>query len=408
MDTELPWRMIWEESKRTAIHYCDDGRYPQCRVERAIASLERLYGEEWIQNVVTNGHPLIQLMFYWPGVREFTEYFELIAFAAGRTNEAPVADMIARTKSSSWLHFNAVLEELRVLYCFNRVGLSARQLPERQKQSKKHPFTKTQDLAIDWEHAPFHVEVTQLLATEEMGRADQAWRRLTDLHHRWAGRGTLQIASRPFSERHIAYIEQQMLKAITHASETGVATYVDPGVISYVIWKDSHEQAASRILSELELETGRVSMAWRFRSPASPFRVIQKITEKRAQSSQVPWLLVIRATDGLPDEAHATELADQVSEYIYDHEYLVGVVLYYRWQFWGDDRPAAMVNMDNQQMTVITTEGDGSYQQTILLKNRFCAYAKTPEVYERVHRIGVELGWDAHDAGVESSSAPNS
>jgi hypothetical protein len=65
-----------------------------------------------------------------------------------------------------------------------------------------------------------------------------------------------------------------------------------------------------------------------------------------------------------------------------------------------------MVNMDNQQMTVITTEGDGSYQQTILLKNRFCAYAKTPEVYERVHRIGVELGWDAHDAGVECSSAP--
>lgn len=409
MNNSVPWEVLWDEMKRTAFRHCDD-RYPHSKLEQALASLERHYGDNWIARSVMSGHPILQLLLSWPSVRQFIAYFELLDFASVLSgNDRQVGDMVKRTAEPSRLHFGSVFEELRILYCFNKVGMQTRKLFENQSRGRRKPFAKSQDLEVTWRGALFNVEVTQLLATEEMARGDRAFHHLGEvLNSRWPWEGILDLSGRPYSPRHVAEIEDQMITTINEARVLGIASYVEPGVVKYVLWMPSHEQEARRIIEELGLEfyTG-LTMEWRFKSTISPFRVIQKLTEKRKQATNVPWLLVIKATDGLPDEAHAATLADEVSEYVYDHENLIGVVLYYRGGFYSSSTKATPVNIDDHLIRVITKKySQHDYEQTIILKNRFCTFAKTSEIYDHVTQIAAQIGWGLDRPGNEVSFAP--
>lgn len=397
MNNVIQWQVMWRELTRTALQYCEDHGYSRSRVERAIGLLHRHYGDDWIERRLHQGHPLLALLCTWPSVCEFAEFFDLLEFASSSHGSSEqIVDLVNRTKESSRLHFFSVFEELRVLYCLNKVGLPARRLPENQKKSKRKDPERSQDLIVDGSYPTFNIEVTQLLATNEMLRTNLAWEQLTDLHFfTWGRPCSLIISGRPFSQRHVQHMASGMHVAMTRAESDGVAIYEEPGMITYVTWTEGHEEEANRLLTERGLEPGQITMDTRFSSTVAPFRVIQKITDKARQASDAPWLLVIRATDGMVDESHAVLLAQEVSEYVYDHDNLLGVVLYYRWQHWGAGDPLGIFDMDTPQVRVASTQvRPGHYQQTTIIKNSFCKFYELDDVYDRVRQIALELGWE--------------
>lgn len=391
------WRAVWEGLETASVKLAQDGLWPESAIRRCLTKLPELYGWDWIEQAVTEGHPLSAYLGAWPSVRYATQFVDLISYLqANGTPEEIVQQLIKRTAPSDLSAFWSAFEELRVLWCLNRVGMPTEKLPEYLPTGVKGKKGKVQDLRSHLNGNHLYVEVTQLQWTENARRANAAWHRLTGLHMMRTMRdlkGSFWLDCRPYSPQHVAELECEMIATIDEAERVGLAVLHKPGMIKYVVWRPENAELVATLHTELKLEPESVSMPWTWHSTMSPFRVVQKINEKHLQASKYPWVLVIKASDVLPTADFAEAMVSEASEWLYDQPNLVGVVLYNHWDTWG--LPVrSLPNLDTEDITVLSTDFEKQQQQqTVVLRNRYTTFRDAHQVFSKFLQVGAETGW---------------
>lgn len=124
----------------------------------------------------------------------------------------------------------------------------------------------------------------------------------------------------------------------------------------------------------------------------APFRLAEKVREKANQAAeQDNWLLIIKGSEHLVELGQVTDMVEEVSEWIYDHPNLIGVVLFSQWQF-----PAFKeLNVELDEISVATSEyRQGQFQQTVILPNRFAKFGQRQGLLGAIRQFALKSGWE--------------